>query len=376
MTHYREPPTSLPRPPRHRRATERRLGSARYHHDGPRRWVAILAASFVVVGALVLGGGLWARAQIDPGGPTGQKVTVVIPKGASTTAIGDILAKAGVIHDGSLFPLYVKLKGSAVLYPGTYHLARNSPYYQALAALRAGPKLLVDKLVIPEGFTVGQIAQAVAALPGLHLSAAALLGAVASGAVRSPYEPAGVNNLEGLLFPATYEVSQDNTVIDVLEEMVGAFDDRAAQIGLTAAAKNLGYSPYQVVTVASIVEREAKFSSDFGPVASTLYNRLRLGMPLGADSTQTYYLRQSDPTLVPSAAQLDQPSPYNTRLNKGLPPTPISSPGLAALQAAVAPPSTNYLYFVEVNPDGKLGFASSTTGFVSLQAQCKAAGLC
>lgn len=376
MTHYREPAKSPRRTPRGRKPPGRRPASTRYHHDGPRRWIAIVAVSAVVVAALLLGGGLWARAQIDPGGSPGQKVTVVIPKGASTSAIGDILAKAGVIHDGSLFPLYVKLKGSAVLYPGTYHLARNSPYYQALAALRAGPKLLTDKLVIPEGFTVEQIAQAVAGLPGLHLSAAALLAAASSGAVRSPYEPAGVNNLEGLLFPATYEISQNDTVIDVLEEMVGAFDDRAAQIGLTAAAKNLGYSPYQVVTVASIVEREAKFSSDYGPVASTLYNRLRLGMPLGADSTQTYYLRQSDPKLVPSAAQLDQPSPYNTRLDKGLPPTAISSPGLAALQAAAAPPSTSYLYFVEVNPDGKLGFASDTAGFVSLQAQCRAAGLC
>lgn len=313
---------------------------------------------------------------MDPGVRPGPKVTVVIPKGASTSAIGDLLAKAGVIHDGSLFPLYAELKGSSVLYPGTYHLARNSPYYQALAALRAGPKLVVDKLVIPEGFTVDQIAQAVAKLPGLHLSAAALLAAASSGAVRSPYEPAGVNNLEGLLFPATYDISQNDTVIDVLEEMVGAFDDRAAQIDLAAAASKLGYSPYQVVTVASIVEREAKFSSDYGPVASTLYNRLKIDMPLGADSTQTYYLRLSDPSLVPSAAQLEQPSPYNTRLNKGLPPTAISSPGLAALQAAAAPPTTNYLYFVEVNPDGKLGFASTTAGFASLQAQCRAAGLC
>jgi len=376
LTHYRDPATSRPLPPRRRRPAERHLRGVHGHHDGPRRWVAVLAAAVLVAVAVAVGGGLWARAQMDPGGRPGPTVTVVIPKGASTSAIGDLLAKAGVIHDGSLFPLYVKLKGSAVLYPGTYHLARNSPYYQALAALKAGPKLLVDKLVIPEGFTVEQIAQAVARLPGLHLSAAALLSAAASGAVRSPYEPAGVNNLEGLLFPATYEISQDDTVIDVLEDMVGAFDDRAAQIGLAAAASKLGYSPYQVVTVASIVEREAKFSSDFGPVASTLYNRLRLGMPLGADSTQTYYLRQSDPTLVPSAAQLDQPSPYNTRLNKGLPPTAISSPGFAALAAAAAPPTTSYLYFVEVNPDGKLGFASNTAGFVSLQAQCRAAGLC
>ncbi len=376
MTHYRNSAPSRPGPARRRSPVERQPLPRYGSHDGRRRWVAILAASLIIVAALAVGGGLWAKAQIDPAGAPGPKVTVVVPKGASIAAIGDILAKAGVIHDGTLFPLYAKLKGTGVLYPGTYHLARNSPYYTALAALRAGPKLVVDKLVIPEGFTVEQIAQAVAGLPGLHLSASAFLAAASSGTVRSPYEPAGLNNLEGLLFPATYEVSQNDTAIDVLEEMVGAFDDRAAQIGLAAAAEKLGYSPYQVVTVASIVEREAKFPSDFGPVASALYNRLRLGMPLGADSTQTYFLRRTDPTLVPTAAQLDQPSPYNTRLNKGLPPTPISSPGLAALQAATEPPTTSYLYFVETNRDGKLGFASTAAGFAALQSQCKAAGLC
>ena len=338
--------------------------------------MAVVAATAVLLVVVAAGAGLWARSQVDPGGRPGAKVTVVIPKGASTTAIGEILAKDGVIDGSTLFPYYVKLNGSGALLPGTYHLARNSPYYVAVAALRSGPKLLVDKLVIPEGFTVAQMAQAVSRLPGLGLSATAFLKAASDGAVSSPYEPAGVDNLEGLLFPATYNVTQGETVIDVLEQMVGAFNDQAAQIGLSAAAKGLGYSVYQVVTVASIVEREAKVTSDFGPVASALYNRLRLGMTLGADSTQTYFLRLTDPALVPSATQLNQPSPYNTRLDKGLPPTPISAPGLAALQAAASPPKTSYLYFVEVNPDGKLGFASNAAGFVGLQSQCRAAGLC
>ena len=96
-------------------------------------------------------------------------------------------------------------------------------------------------------------------------------------------------------------------------------------------------------------------------------------MPLGADSTQTYYLRLRDPQLIPTAAQLNQPSPYNTRLVKGLPPTPIANPGLASLRAATNPPTTTYLYFVEVKPSGELGFASTTAGFDQLQQQCRAA---
>jgi UPF0755 protein len=216
----------------------------------------------------------------------------------------------------------------------------------------------------------------VAALPGLHLSAAKLLAAGTSGQVKSPYEPAGSDNLEGLVFPATYQVHQGQVEADILQEMVDAFDANATSLGLVAGAKKLGMTPYQVVTVASIVEREAKLAGDRGDVASAIYNRLAQGMTLGADSTQTYYLRLTDPTVDPTVAQLEQPSPYNTRLNTGLPPTPIANPGIPSLMAAINPPSTTYLYFVETNPDGKLSFASDAAGFEQLQAECAAANLC
>ncbi len=344
----------------------------------PRRHPVLLALLIVliVVIALAVGVFVWANNQINPGGRPGPAVAVVIPSRASTSTIGSILARDGVIHDGTLFALYVRINGDGPLKAGSYSLPRNSSYHSAIAALEAGPTLVTDKLVIPEGFTIRQIAAAVGALPQMHLSAARFLAAAQSGEVRSPYEPPAVNNLEGLLFPATYQVQQGESEVSVLEEMVGTFDDQASQAGLTAAAARLHYTPYQVITVASIVQREAKLTSDFGPVASVLYNRLHAGMPLGADSTQTYYLRLTNPALTPTVSQLNQPSPYNTRRNKGLPPTPIANPGLASLQAAAAPPTTEYLYFVEVKPDGQLGYASSSAGFVALQTECRAAGLC
>ena len=352
--------------------------SSRPGRSGRRRHPILTALAIVAVVILIAAGGLfiWANSQINPGGHPGALVTVVIPDGSSTSKIGDRLASAGVIHNGSLFALYVRLHGYGPLYPGTYELQKNESYSSAISALRAGPKILVDNLVVPEGFTVAQIAHAVAGLPHMGLSAQAFMAAAADGSVRSPFEPDGVNNLEGLLFPATYQVKQGESEVEILQEMEDTFYQRAQDLGIQNAAAKLGMSPYKLITVASIVEREAKRSVDRPNVASTIYNRLRVGMSLGADSTQTYYLRLSDPTILPSVHQLNQSSPYNTRTNKGLPPTPIANPGLASLQAAVAPPTTSYLYWVEINPDGELGFASDNAGFVHLQQQCRAAGLC
>lgn len=337
----------------------------------PRRLLAVAAAFVVIVAAVAI----WADSQMNPG-HHGPRVSVTIPKGASTSRIGDILSKAGIIHEGTLFAIWVRLHGDGPLYPGTYVLDKNSSYGSVISALEAGPKIVTDRLVIPEGYTVAQIAAAVAKLPGLNLSAAKFIAASTDGSVRSTYEPEGVNNLEGLLFPATYDIRQGETESEVLQQMVVSFEQHASVLGLGSAATSLGMTPYQVITVASIVEREAKRDSDRPNVASVIYNRLRVGMPLGADSTQTYYLRLTDPGLQPTAAQLDTPGPYNTRTNKGLPPTPIADAGIPSLEAATSPPSTNYLYFVEINRDGQLGFASTNAGFLQLRKQCQAANLC
>jgi UPF0755 protein len=333
-------------------------------------------AIVVVVVLIVAGAGIaWGYKQINPGGRQGALVSVAIPPGSSTRQIGDRLAKAGVIHTSWLFAYYVHFHSDTLL-PGTYELPKNSSYSAAISALEAGPKILTEKLVIPEGYTVAQIAKAVAGLPHLGLSAQKFVTAANNGTVRSPYEPAGVNNLEGLLFPDTYQVRQGESEVDILSEMEGTFVQRTESLGIAAAATRLRMTPYQLVEVASIIEKEAKLPGDRPDVASTIYNRLRIGMKLGADSTQTYWLRRTDPAVVPTAAQDDQPGPYNTRLNAGLPPTPIANPGLPSLQAALNPPSTGYLYWVEINPNGQLGFATDNAGFVSLQHQCRAAGLC
>jgi peptidoglycan lytic transglycosylase G len=349
----------------------RARGSSQIRRRRRRRLVAALG--IVVAVLLVIGvvGFINVSNDIHPGGKPGRPVTVSIPSGASTAKIGDLLAKAHVIHGPLVFELYVKLEGAGPLMPGTYRLPTNETYSKVVYALQQGPPPLVSKVVVPEGFTIRQIAATVGALKGIGISSRSFMEAATSGQVRSPYEPAGTNDLEGFLFPATYPVQQGETADDLVQYMVDTFDHYASELDLTAEAAKLHYSPYQVLKVASIVEREAKFESDRGPIASVIYNRLSLGMPIGAESTLLYGL--GDPK---GNVNIETPNPYNSLINKGLPPTPISNPGIPSLQAALSPPKTGYLFWVETNPDGKMSYASDQAGFAQLQVECRKVHLC
>ena len=360
--------------PRH--AAPRPVGPRRRRRRGRHRGLVVLSA---VLAALVAAAGAvyaWAGGQIAPGGKRGPAVAVVIPRGSSTARIGRILTAAHVIHGAGLFRWYVELEGLGPFYAGTYHLPTNESYTEAIGTLDKPPPILVDRLVIPEGFTLHQIAARVAALPGLHLSAASFVALSTSGSVRSPLEPAHVDNLEGLLFPATYQIARTDSAASIMELLVQTFTERAQAMGLVQAAARLKLTPYQVVEVASIIQGEARLTSQFPDVASVIYNRLRSGMTLGDDSTLIYALRQKNPALNPAKVNPEQPSPYNTRLHKGLPPTPIGNPGQVALEAAMHPPTTNLLYFVEVSKSGQLGFSATLPGFDALVARCRANGLC
>lgn len=344
-----------------------RLPGARPRRRRPVLTGLLVVLVLVLVVAVV--GFVHVNGEINPSGRPGPDVTVTVPRGASTLQIGKLLAKDGVIHGADVFEMYLKLQGGGPLLAGTYRLPTNESYSAVIAQLEKGPILLTYKLVVPEGFTVRQVAVAVGRLHD-GISASAFLAAT-HGQVRSPYEPAGTDNLEGLLFPATYPIPQGETADDLVQWMVDTFDMHASQLGLARAAKKLHYSPYQVVEVASIVEREAELEQDRGPIASIIYNRLALGMPIGAESTLLYGL--GDPSGNPS---ITTPNPYNTLTNKGLPPTPISNPGLLSLQAAASPPSTSYLYWVEINPDGKMGFGTTPAQFKQLQHDCRVVHLC
>jgi UPF0755 protein len=327
----------------------------------------------ILVAGLLLGGlgVVWARRQINPGGHRGAAVSVTIPPGSSTTRIASLLASAHVIHASRVFGFYVRLKGAGPFQAGTYQLATNDTYDDVIQTLTKGPPVDVtfDRITIPEGFTVKQIADRVGRLPGR--SAQKFLAAASSGQVRSRLEPASSNNLEGLLQADTYFIQPEDDEVTILRRMVTAFDTTTADAGVDQAATRLNITPYQVVIVASMVEREAKLDEDRGPIASVIYNRLKAGMTLGIDATLSYGLGKS--TLTNSDLKLN--NPYNTRVNAGLPPTPIASPGKPSLAAAANPPTTTHLYYVLTDPSGKHSFADNPADFAKLLAEARKKGL-
>lgn len=319
----------------------------------------------VLVLALVVGGGLWwVDRQVNPPGGAGPPVEVTLPAASSVSQVADELSRNHVISSPTVFRLYLRVEGSQSVQAGTYVLHQHQPYGQLLSALAAGPP--VHRLTVPEGFTLAQIAARVGKIPGHRASA--FLAVANSGAVRSPYQPPGSTNLEGLLFPDTYSVGVKDTDAQILSRMVDRFDQVAADVGLDQSAAQVGVTPYQAVIVASIVEREAKLDGDRGKVAQVVYNRLAKGMRLQIDSTVIYGLGGNVSRLT--TAQLDEPTPYNTYLISGLPPTPIANPGIPSLQAALAPSAGPWLYYVVTSPDGGESFAAT---YAEQQANVKIA---
>ncbi len=219
---------------------------------------------------------------------------------------------------------------------------------------------IVVKVLVPEGETRSQIAA--------RAHAAGLTGSYLVAAKRSPAldparygAPAGTPNLEGFLFPATYELYSGAPAAQLVHEQLEAFAERFGRRQI-ARARALHLTPYELLIVASILEREAQLPGDFPKVAAVIYNRLRLHMPLGIDATIRYALHDYSSPLT--AAQLALSSPYNTRIHVGLPPTPISNPGIAAIEAAAHPAPASYLYYVDA-PDGcgELVFSDSFAQF-------------
>lgn len=347
-----QPPAALVVAPR-----RRRLG------------MSLLAAGLAVL--LLLGAaGVWVERGVR-GHPGGAAVAVTIPTGATTGRIVAILHDHGVVGDATLFRWYLRFKGAGSFQAGDYTLRRRQPFAAVVSDLKKGPAVVSHRLTIPEGFTLAQIAARVGRLAGR--SADAFLQLARSGAVRSQYEPAGSNNLEGLLFPDTYDFDPRDDERAILTRLTQGLDAVAAATGLDQGAARLGLTPYQVVIVASMIEREAKVPEDRGMVARVIYNRLKSGTPLGVDATLRYGLDR--PTQPLRQSDLASDSPYNTRKRAGLPPTPIASPGRAALEAALNPTPGPWQYYVLADASGRHAFLTTNAEFQRAVAECRQRGL-
>lgn len=282
-------------------------------------------------------------------GPSGPPVRVTVPQGASFRAAADSLAKAGVIQAPDLFRLYAKLRGGdRRIKAGTYLLRRGSSWNSVLAALREG-KGLMFTVTIPEGFTLSQIVPLVARV--LEVPADSVIAAARDTThLRRLGVP--IPTLEGYLFPDTYMFLPGTPARVAVGTMVRRFE-QVWRPEWTSRLDTLGMTRHQVMTLASIVEREAKRPDERPVIAGVYRNRLRSRMRLEADPT-VQYARGIHTNRV-LFKDLDVDSPYNTYKHGGLPPGPIASPGAASLRAAVYPADVPYKFFVAY-PDGRHEF--------------------
>jgi len=341
--------------------------------DEPPRWgrriLAGLGILLVAVIVVAVGLAVWVNSQLNGAG--GAAVQVTLPAQAGHATLASDLQKAGAVSNGWLFERYLDYRDVPPVDGGQYTFHHHEGYRAALHDLGQGPAIVQIRLTIPEGYDLAQIAAAVGKLPGL--SAQRFLQAAQSGEIRSQFEPAGSNNLEGLVFPDTYFVDPGESEQDILQTMVNRFDQIGNEISLASSQATNGLTPYQTIIAASIIEKEAKVPGDRGKIARVIVNRLAAGMKLQIDATVDYALGVHKTTL--SDADLKTNSPYNTYLVSGLPPGPIASPGEASLQAALNPTPGTWLYYVLIDPDGQQGFATTPAEFDQLLAESRSKGL-
>ncbi|HVX70204.1 MAG TPA: endolytic transglycosylase MltG [Mycobacteriales bacterium] len=330
--------------------------------------LVILVAIVVLVGRAI--GGIFGGGGDYSGQGTGN-VTVVVKPGDSASAIGATLVDAGVVKSTSAFTSAAEANPkSRGIQPGTYRLHSHMKAELALALMLRPSALVSYTVAIPEGFTVADIVARIE--KETPITASALHAALADpSALGLPSWASG--HVEGFLFPATYQVTPGETATQLLKAMITRFDQAATDVNLSKAAGKVGLSEYEIITLASIVQREGLLVADYPKIAEVFFNRLHNEMRLDSDATLYYVLGPDHGPLT--AADLALDSPYNTRKFAGLPPTPINSPGEAAINAVLHPATGPYLYFVTIDKQGHTAFSTTYRHFRELVAQSQANGV-
>ena len=307
--------------------------------------------------------------EVEPG----RRVEVVVPAGANAEQIGEILLEAGLIRSVSQFETAVRAAGvDQSLQSGTYELITGSSLQEIIEELRAGPRVVVFDVTIREGLRVTEIIDVLAEASGIDREAfvAALeSGLVDTDIVTLPEQPT-LTDWEGLLFPDTYRFSEAATAADMLGRLANTMEQRVDAVDWSAL-EAAGFSRYEGIIIASLIEAEVRVAEERPLVSSVIYNRLEDEARLDIDATVLYAQGIRDPALIDVTFE----SPYNTRLVPGLPPGPIAAPGLASLQAAAAPADTEFRYYVLISEDGSHAFAETLEEHNANVAAAREAGI-
>jgi UPF0755 protein len=361
------------KPHRHRR---RRRHSGGGGHRG-KNALAVLIALLLIVGVLggaavfALGGlskvknAFSSSSAADYPGPGSGSVVIEVKTGQTSADVARTLKAADVVKSTQAFveAAYADPDASK-LQPGFYQLQHKMAAADALSAVLDPSARIEARVTLPEGLRLDETLKRLAAGTKISLKDYEKALRKNAGALGLPSYAKG--NPEGFLFPATYNVEPNATASSVLTQLFKAYATNSDKAGVTRT----NHTPEEIVTVASLVEAEARNPDDYGKVARVVYNRLQQGMPLQFDSTVNYALH-ADKTIV-TYQDLGVDSPYNTYKHTGLPPAPINSPGLAAMTAAVNPTPGNWLYFVTVDPQaGTTKFTNSYQEFLKFRNELK-----
>lgn len=346
-----------------------------------KRVVVIAVAVSLLFGAA----GMWYLGQVNPAGGDTVATNFTVNEGDTLLTLSERLKIEGFIGNAAIFRWYVKRNGGLDITPGYYQVTKGSHMGDVMARLAIPPSATFVNVTFPEGFTIDQMGVRLAERT-LRLNAEQFIAAANDSMAETWLRPEAGGSLEGLLFPDTYQVSGEESEEQVVSRMVSLMERVGRQERLDESERLVGLTPYQVLIVASLIEREAKVAEDRALIARVIYNRLETRMQLQIDAS--LYYRAPPGAAFTELKELD--SPYNTYRNRGLPPTPIANPGRASIAAALNPaPNPNvsdaicqgvarpcrYLYYVLANKNGAHKFAATLAQHERNIEEARAAGV-
>lgn len=315
------------------------------------KWLFSIILILAVIGA---GGGWYVYNEMQPVNKSGSTVKLTIEPGTGTSRIADMLETQGLIKNSLFFRTYLKWKSEGSRFQaGVYEMTPGVTYDEIIAKLNSGDVVKAEmiRFTIPEGFTVTQMAEKLEEQGYADKKAFLDLAGQAQGLQNEllteiPADDRLTYRLEGYLFPETYELKKGSTEAEIVQRMLDETKNRLEAIpNFQAKLEKRGLDLNELMTVASLVEREVVVDSERAKVAGVIYNRLSKGMKLEIDATVQYLLGKPKERLLNSDLRSED-SPYNTYLYEGLPPGPIAAPSLKSIEAALEPETTEYLFYV------------------------------